>query len=468
MSHQPYHNVPSLDEQQQALLEHGWHEVVNLLPAQTCAQAYQLGAFEREREFASPTDVLRGLLAYVLGPMSFRQVGAWAVLIGLANISDTAWRKRLRKAHAWMFWLLSHLLAPPPSQCPPLVLPPHLRRVLLIDATRLKRLGGTGDDWRLHLAYDLAAARFAQVSISDQHGAESLSRFVLHPGDVVVADMGYGYRKCVADALSRQAHALVRISANAFPLLTHSGQSMKVVEWLKQKGPRIRSRRVCFDHEGQRFQVRLLAKQLDAQAAERARQAKKKEASKKQYVLSEDALYLAGWVLLICTVPKKWWTDAEVVQMYQARWQIELVFKRMKQLLHLNQLRGTTVQTNEACIVALLLAWVLQEQEASHCRAILETLLVPEATSEEPDEDRPPAGVLSQWVLTAIEVQTVRTLVQGYWTCERVRQCLPCLHRFVYGSPRTRRNQLSTVRRWLNTSLSQQDVSPLVFTSSSA
>ena len=136
MPQQQHHTLPAIDEQLQAVINQGWeHEVLPQLPADYEQQAERLGAFVRQRQLKRVADLLRALLAYVLCAQSFRQLGSWAVLIGLANLSNVAWRSRLRQARAWLLWLLCELLAVTavPSTSPA----SRVARILLLDATRL-------------------------------------------------------------------------------------------------------------------------------------------------------------------------------------------------------------------------------------------------------------------------------------------------------------------------------------------
>ncbi len=428
-----------------ALADDAWAtELVPQLPDLLTLQAQRLNAFQRIRGIDTPTTLLRALLAYVLGAPSFRQLGAWAVLLGIADLSDSAWRKRLRKASAWLLWLLGDLLARPTTSAA--LTFPASGRVLLVDATRLKQTGGTGDDWRLHTAYDLVAGRLSHLHITDCHTAETLTLYDLEPGDIAVADNAYGYRRSVAHAVERHADVVLRITPATFPLETTAGTALDVVGWLRKEGGDLRSR-VCWCRwQGQRYGLRLVAQKKSAAATRAALRHKRKEARRDKRTLSAATVELAGWVLLVTTLDGAVWSDEEVVALYRARWQIEVVYKRLKQVLGLHCLRARSVATAEATVRAVLVAWALQAEQAAAVRALLvRVATVPAAGGAEAE------GVVSSWGVTVMCVATLRQQVLGQWTAARVQACLGRLVRFLVVSPRRRVHQETALRRWLVT-----------------
>jgi len=148
-------------------------------------------------------------------------------------------------------------------------------------------------------------------------------------------------------------------------------------------------------------------------------------------------LWLAEWLLVVTTLAAADWPAADVLRLYRARWQVELMFKRMKQLLRLNQLRSTHPTSVEATVRALLVAWALHEDMLGDLRAHL-----PTGTPTTP-------RAVSSWGLVGLGLDTLRQQVQGTWSQTRLRACLPRLRRFFVLPPRRREHQETAVRAWL-------------------
>jgi hypothetical protein len=123
--------------------------------------------------------------------------------------------------------------------------------------------------------------------------------------------------------------------------------------------------------QGQRYPVRLIAAKLPAAAARAARKRKRQNARDHGRQITATTLLVVGWVLLITALAAPHWTAMEVLRLYRACWHIELVYKRMKQVLKLSQIRSTQPVQVEATVRLLLIAWVLQEGEAAQIRAVL-------------------------------------------------------------------------------------------------
>src|SRR5262249_17332044 len=275
------------------------------------------------------------------------------------DISEAAWRKRLRRSNAWLLWLLGALIAAPEAPVP--AGPCPAGRLLLVDASCLHQPGGTGDDWRLHLAYDILAGRMAQVHGTARPGGERLYRYTWQAGDVIVADNGYGYRRSVAVAVQQQADVIMRIHPATFPLETEAGTPFNVLRWLRHRGGPAREWQGWCRGGGRRDAGGLGAAQLEPAGGPGAPRPRGRQAQHAGGAATPPTLAVAGWLLLITTLAAATWSAADVPYVYRARWQVELVFKKMKQLLRLNQIRSKQPTSVEATVRALLVAWALHE-----------------------------------------------------------------------------------------------------------
>ena len=241
----------------------------------------------------------------------------------------------------------------------------------------------------------------------------------------------------VAVAVRQPADVVLRLTPSTFPLETEGAAPLDLLAGLRTPGLTPREWRGWCQWKQPREQVRLLAAQLPPAAAAAARPRTRQKAQKAGPTPTAATLWLAGWVLVLTTLPAASWPLAEVLRRYRARWQVELVFKRMKPLRRLNHIRSTHRTRVEATVRALLVAWALQEGAMAASRPRL-----PRGAPEAPTPAR-------RWLLTGLSLDTLRQQVQGTWSQARLRACLPRLQRFLVLSPRRREHQETAVRAWL-------------------
>ena len=216
-------------------------------------------------------------------------------------------------------------------------------------------------------------------------------------GPVVVTDYHMGEQLAHYQLSSRAV--VLRLTPATCPLETTCAEPLDVLRWLRAPGLPHREWHGWCRWEQRRNRVRLLAAQLPPPAAD--------------------------------------WPLVDVLRRYRARWQVELVCKRMKHLLRLNQGRRTHCISVEATVRALLVAWALQDG----VRVELRTLLAPGAlTASTPT---------SSWLLMGLRLDTLRQQVQGTWSQVWLRACLPRLRRLLMLSPRRWAHQETVVRAWL-------------------
>jgi Transposase DDE domain len=329
-----------------------WGTVVGFLPADLDKLAKDCGAVERWREFLSGSDLVRTSLVYGLDDMSLRETSVWASEFGIANVSDVAILKRLKRAVPLLRYLCSSLIAPP-------VRPMSGLRLVIEDATTICRQRSQGPDFRAHMAYNPATAQFTGMELTRSDQGERLDRLECGPGDVLVADMGYQSRKSLGRARDQGAHIVVRFYPTSLPLESlegvrispfelaeplHVGQSLDIpVRTVATKDA------PCV--EGRMIVVR----KPDVKVAEGLAR-KKREKGKE---LGEQAKRAEKYVMVFATLPQHKADTMDVLEIYRIRWQVEMSFKRVKGVISLGETLARDMDLCECKILAKLLTLLL-------------------------------------------------------------------------------------------------------------
>ena len=123
---------------------------------------------------------------------------------------------------------------------------------------------------------------------------------------------------------------------------------------------------MLLEFEGQTLPGRVCAIKKSRQAAHKARDRLAKEAKRNGSKTRPETLETAGYVFVFTTVERKHLCPTNVLEMYRGRWQIELVFKRLKSIVGLGHLRKSDRQAAMAWIQGKLLVAFLVETLIRH------------------------------------------------------------------------------------------------------
>jgi Transposase DDE domain len=88
--------------------------------------------------------------------------------------------------------------------------------------------------------------------------------------------------------------------------------------------------------------IRLIILRKPPEAVEATRKTLHAQANRKQKVLDPRTLIAAEFLILGTSLPAEDYPAVEVLAAYRLRWQIELAFKRLKSLLHIDKLPART------------------------------------------------------------------------------------------------------------------------------
>ena len=349
-----------------SLLDHEWQALLALLPTDRQEAAQRLGAFTRKRQIQHADDLLRLLLVYAWGALSLRSTAAWARHQEVATLSDVALLERFQKAESWLAWLLSQTLR---ARCALPAVPTLPYRVRVVDATILCRPGSHGTDWRVHVGLDLSTLQSDQIELTDAQGGESFTRFAVSPCDLLVGDRGYAHRAGLVHVVQAGGHVLVRFAWQNLPLQHPNGTGFDLMgalqtlqgplgEWSVQTAPDPKQPLPA-------VAGRVIALRRSPEAAEAAKRRARQNARKKGHTVDARTLLSCEFILVFTSVPADALDAGTLLALYRLRWQIECGFKRLKSILHLDDLPAHDPRLSRSWIYAKLLGALLVETLAS-------------------------------------------------------------------------------------------------------
>jgi hypothetical protein len=341
-----------------AILNDDWSILIRLLPDRWREKARELGAFQRLRAFPDVDALLRTLLDHVAQGSSLRDTSVRATWWGCASVSDVAIWKRLKLAGTWLRWMAEGLMRRwEKPTCWPLL--GHNLRMRVIDGTTVQEPGAKGISWRLHYSIELPSLMCTEVHLTRINVGESFKQFKVTPGDVFMGDRGFAHAKGIVCVVLNGGHVIVRVNLTNVPFQDKEGARFPLLDHLRCLSTgEVGDWDVWVPYEKALIPGRICAVRLSAAAQERAVRKTRSKNGKKGAV-KEETLEAARYIMVFTTLDRD--TGAEtILECYGARWQIELVFKRLKSLLRLGHLRKKDTESARAWIHAkLLLAFLI-------------------------------------------------------------------------------------------------------------
>ena len=290
---------------------------------------------------------------------SLRATTALASAIGVVSISAVSLHQWMKKLGPYLTALLGQMV-PTTSFAPAKWGGFH---VIGGDATTVQRPGSKGTTARVHYALRLADLTPRHIEVTDEHGGETARRFRAEKGELWLLDRGYANPPGVAAIRTPGAHIIVRHNRGTLPLYDKQGKRLDVTALLRDTTDRETAhQRRAFVHFGdERIPGRVCWLRVPEDKVEAARQRAKREA---EGVCDQETLYTAEFVVVFTTVLQEL-TAAQVLELYRARWQIELEFKRSKSIRELDRLPNFLPETIHSWICAKLLLQLIATRIAS-------------------------------------------------------------------------------------------------------
>jgi len=354
-----------------------WEILQKFFPNDWKELAVTSGAVKGLRQDKDPATLLRVILLHVGCGYSLRETSTRAKASGLCDLSDVSVLKRLNKSETWLHALCAALFGEVVNVRPDKL--GALGKLRLVDGSLIAEPGKTGSTWRLHYSMawpSLLCDHFELTPAKGKGTGETLERYPVSKGDHLLADRGFCNARAIHAACASGAEVTVRLNPSNIRIFSRPspemaatvtrGEIFDLKGFLEQLDAdwEAKSQEVTLadGQNGSMVRGRICAVRKSEEAIATALNKLTRRARKNGEKLKEETKLYARYVMIFTTIREDILGPAEAMNLYRLRWQVELVFKRFKQMIDLGHLPKNDPQSSRSWLYGKMFSALLTEK----------------------------------------------------------------------------------------------------------
>ncbi len=215
--------------------------------------------------------------------------------------------------------------------------------------------------WRILYSLGLPELRcdfFDLTATAGPGTGESFSRLPVEPRDMILGDAGYSTAGSIESVVKQGGDVLVRINPQSLLFQPRGGgrswNRLSHLHTVNRPG-QIGQWKVVL--RGTTVEGRICTVRKSEQAIQRAHRRLERRASKKQIKTKPETWEYAKYVAVFTT--EESWPVELILEWHRVRWQVELLFKRLKSLARIGHLPKSDPQSSRAWLYGKLFAALL-------------------------------------------------------------------------------------------------------------
>jgi len=355
-------------------------QLQQILQERANALAKESGCVVRVTKFSGATLLHTLVFGFQQHPDASLEQLASTAQLGNVSVTDTAVDKRFTEACAQFLHRVLEEMTSVVVQAAhevPLKLVRRFSAVILEDSSSIALPDELAQIWqgcggkqahtaaavKLHTRWELKRGQIQGPQLTDGRSSDQASPFKdeeVVAGSLLISDLGYFNLRRMAARQQAGGYTLSRLKAG-IALFTREGKRVHVNSTLLP--PRVGQMKELQVLVGasERLPMRLLLLRVPKEVAEQRREDLRADAKRRGEAVSQEALRLADWTMLLTDVPTKRLRFEEALVLLRERWQMELLYKLWKQYGKVDEWRTSNPWRVLCELYAKLIGVLLQQ-----------------------------------------------------------------------------------------------------------